>query len=61
MIFLLVNILARFVIAFRLRSKCVLIPCLQSLSIVILELKKIKSATVSAFPPSSYHEVMGSL
>ena len=32
---------------------------LQSLSTVILELKKIKSVTVSIFTPSICHEVMG--
>ena len=32
---------------------------LQSLPTVIWEPKKIKSITVSIFPPSIYHEVMG--
>jgi len=53
---LLFNMLSRFVIAFLERSKCLLISWLQSLSTVILETKKIKSATVS---PSICHEVMG--
>ena len=57
---LLFDLLSRFVIAFLPRSKCLLIPCLQSLSTVILEPKKIKSATVSTFFPSLYCEVMGS-
>ena len=41
---LLFNMLSRFVIAFLLRSKCLFISRLQSLSTVILETKKIKSA-----------------
>ena len=45
------NALSRFVIAFLLRSKHLLISCLQSLSTVILEPRKIKSVTVSIFPP----------
>ena len=53
---LLFNMLARLVIAFIPRSKCLLISWLQSPSAVILEPKKIKSLTVS---PSIYHEVMG--
>ena len=55
--FLLFNILSRLVIAFLPRSKCFLISWLQTLSIVILELKKIKSVTLS-FSPSVCHEVM---
>ena len=51
--------LSRFVIAFFPRSKCLLISWLQSLSAVILEPKKRKSVTVSTFPPSICHEVMG--
>ena len=51
--------LSRFVIAFLPRSKCLLISCLQSLSIVILEPKKIKSVIASTFSPSICHEVMG--
>ena len=45
------NTLTRFVIAFLLKDKCHLILWLQSPSTVILELKKIKSITVSIFPP----------
>ena len=56
---LLFNSLSRFVIAFLLRSNCLLILWLQSLSTVILEPKKRKSVTASTFPPSIYHEVMG--
>ena len=44
---LLFNMLSRLVISFLPRSKCLLISWLQSLSAVILELRKIKSATVS--------------
>ena len=47
---LLFNMLSRFVIAFLPRSKHLLMPWLQSLSAVILEPKKIKSITASAFP-----------
>ena len=46
---LLFNTLSRFVIAFLPRSNCLLISWLQSLSIVILEPKKIKSVTISIF------------
>ena len=53
------NILSRFVKAFLPRSKHLLISWLQSPSAVILELKKIKSVTVSIVSPSIYHEVMG--
>ena len=53
---LLFNMLSRLVIAFIPRSKRLLISWLQSPSAVILEPKKIKSATVS---PSICHEVMG--
>ena len=53
---LLFNMLSRLVIIFLLRSKRLLIQWLQSPSEVILELRKIKSATVS---PSICHEVMG--
>jgi len=56
---LLFNMLSRLVIAFLPRSKCLLISCLQSLSAVILEPKKIKSHTVSIVSPSICHEVMG--
>ena len=47
---LLLNILSRLVITFLSRSKRLLISWLQSPSAVILELKKIKSDTVSLFP-----------
>ena len=46
---LLFNMLFRFVTAFLPRGKCLLIPCLQSLSTVILEPKKIKSVIASTF------------
>ena len=58
--FLLFNILSRFVIAFLLRSKCLLVSWMQSPSAVILEPPKIKSVTVSIVSPSICHEVMGS-
>ena len=51
--------LSRLVIAFLPRSKCLLISWLQSPSAVILEPKKIKSATVSVASPSICYEVMG--
>ena len=54
---LLLNTLSRLVISFLPRSKRLLISWLQSPSAMILEPRKIKSATVS---PSIYHEVMGS-
>uniref|UniRef100_A0AC11ESD4 Uncharacterized protein n=1 Tax=Ovis aries TaxID=9940 RepID=A0AC11ESD4_SHEEP len=53
---LLFNVLFRLVITFLPRSKHLLISWLQSPSAVILEPRKIKSATVS---PSICHEVMG--
>ena len=56
---LLFNMLSRLVITFLPRSKCLLISWLQSPSAVILEPKKMKSATVSTVPPSFCHEVMG--
>ena len=46
------NMLSRLVIAFLPMSKHLLLLQLQSLSTVILEPKKIKSVTVSTFPPS---------
>ena len=55
---LLLNVLSRFVIAFLQRSKHVLILWLLS-PLVILEPKKIKSATFFTFSPSICHEVMG--
>ena len=56
---LLFNMLSRFVITFLPRSKHIPISCLQSPSTVTLEPKKRKSVTVSTFPPSISHEVMG--
>ena len=56
---LLFNMLSRLVIAFLVRNKRLLISWLQSPSAVILEPKKIKSATVSTVSPSISHEVMG--
>ena len=56
---LLFNLLSRLVISFLPRSKHLLISWLQSPSAVILELKKIKSVTVSIVSPSICHEVMG--
>ena len=53
---LLFNMLCRLVITFLPRSKRLLISWLQSPSAVILEPRKIKSATVS---PSICHELMG--
>ena len=46
---LLFNILSRLVITFLPRSKCLLISWLQSPSAMLLETRKIKSATVSLF------------
>ena len=51
--------LSRFVIAFLPKSKRLLTSWLRTLSGVILEPKKIKSVTVSTFPLSICHEVMG--
>ena len=48
---LLFNMLSRFVIVFLSRSKSLSVSWIQSLSTVILELKKIKTITVSIFPP----------
>jgi len=56
---LLFNTLSRLVITFLPRSKHLLISWLQSPSAVILEPKKIKSATVSTVSPSVCREVMG--
>ena len=56
---LLFSTLSTFVIDFLPRIRCLLISWLQSLSTVILELKKIKSHTVSIVSPSICHEVMG--
>ena len=57
--YLLFNPLSRFVIVFLPRSKCLLMPWLQSPSAVILVPKKIKSVTVSIVSPFICHEVMG--
>ena len=56
---LLFNMLSRLVISFLPRSKHLLISWLQSPSAVILEPRKIKSATVFTVSPSICHEVMG--
>ena len=56
---LLFNMLSRFVIAFLLRGKRLLISRLQSSSAVILETKKIKSLTVFIVSPCFCHEVIG--
>ena len=56
---LLFNTLSRLVISFLPRSKHLLISWLWSPLTVILEPKKIKSASVSIFNPSICHEVMG--
>ena len=56
---LLFNMLSRLVITFFPKSKRLLISWLQSPSAVILEPRKIKSATVSTVYPSISHEVMG--
>ena len=56
---LLFNMLSRLAITFLPRSKRLLISWLQSPSAVILEPRKIKSATVSTVSPSICHEVMG--
>ena len=53
------NMLSRLVIAFLPRSKRLLISWLQSPSAVILEPRKIKSASVPTVSPSICHEVMG--
>ena len=50
---------SRLIITFLPRSKRLLISWLQSPSAVILEPRKIKSATVSTVSPSICHEVMG--
>ena len=54
---LLLNMLSRLVITFLPRSKRLLISWLQSPFAVILELKKIKSLTLSTVSPSICHEV----
>ena len=56
---LLFNMLSRLVITFLPRSKHLSISWLQSPSAVVLEPRKIKSATVSTVSPSICHEVIG--
>ena len=56
---LLFNMVSRLVITFLPRTKHLLISWLQSPSVVILEPKKIRSATVSTVSTSICHEVMG--
>ena len=56
---LLFNMLSRLIVTVLPRSKCLLISWLQSPSAVILQPRKIKSATVSTVSPSICHEVMG--
>ena len=51
--------LSRLVITLLPRSKLLLISWLQSPSAVILEPRKIKSATISTVSPSIFHQVMG--
>ena len=55
---LLFNMLSRLVTTFLPKSKCLLISWQKSPSTVILEPRKIKSATVSTVSPSICHEVM---
>ena len=56
---LLLNMLSRLIKTFLPRSKCLLISWLQSPSSVILESRKIKSATLYTVSPCICHEVMG--
>ena len=56
---LLFHMLSRLIITFLPRSKRLLISWLPSPSAVILEPRKIKSATVSTISPSICHEMMG--
>ena len=56
---LFLNMLSRFVTAFLPRRKSLLILWLKPQFTVILELKKIKSVTVSTFTPSICREEMG--
>ena len=53
------NLLSTFVIVFLPKSKCLLIPWLQSLSTVILDPKKINLSLFPLFLPSICHEAMG--
>ena len=54
---LLLNMPSRLLTGFLPRSKCLLISWLQSPCAVILELKKIKSVTVSIVSPSICHDL----
>ena len=56
--FMLFNMLSRFVIAHLPRSKRHLISWLQSPSAMILESEKIRSLTISIISPSICHEMM---
>ena len=56
---LLFNMLFRLVVTLFPRNKHLLISWFQSPSAVTLEMKKIKSDTVSTVSPSISHEVMG--
>ena len=56
---LLFHRLSRFVIVFLPSCKHLLILWLQSPSVLILELKKMKSDTVSTFSPFVCHKVIG--
>ena len=56
---LLSNMVSRLVIAFLKRSKCLLIPWVQTPTAVVLQHKKIKSVTLCTVSPSICHEVMG--
>ena len=58
MVSLLFNMLSSFVIAFPLKTKCLLISWLQSLSALILETEKIVYLTASIVSPSICREVM---
>ena len=57
---LLFNMLSRFVIALLPRSTCLIVSWLPSISVVILESKKIKSVTASVFSSYICPEVMRS-
>ena len=57
--FFFLNTRSKFVTAILPRSKCLLIPWLQSPSALILEPKKIKSDAASTFSLSICHEVIG--
>ena len=57
---MLFNMMSRFVIGFLPRSKRLLILWLQSLSVVIMESKKMKSDAVPTFSPPICHQVVGS-